>query len=83
MGRKTKLLFQGKEHEAEFIDVNQTNEYWNQYLLEDGTVLKLKPVATDVVRLVGAYDDEGNPIYVIKSKNIVSLSVPENLKRQG
>ena len=82
MSRKVKVNFQGQEHEAECIDINQNNEYWNQYLLEDGTVLKLKPVATDVVRLIGEYDGEGNPVYVVRSRHILTAVVPEALKKK-
>lgn len=82
MGRRTKIMFQGKECDAESVDVNQTSEYWNQYLLDDGTVVKFKTVVTDVVKLIGEYDGEGNPVYVIKSKNIVSVSAPDSLKKK-
>ena len=82
MSRTTRINFQGKECEAEYVDIGTNSEHWNQYLLEDGTVVKMKLVATDVLRLVGEYDDERNPIYVIKSKNIVSVSVPDHLKRK-
>lgn len=83
MSRRVKISYQGKEHEADYIDVNQSNERWNEYLLEDGTLLKLKPVTTDVAKLVGVYDGEGNPIYVIKSRIIVSAVVPDGLKQKA
>ncbi len=82
MSRNVKVNFQGQEHEAESVDINQTSEHWNQYLLEDGTILKLKSVATDVARLVEAYDEEGNPIYVVKSRNILTVVAPEQLKKK-
>ena len=40
MTNKIKINFGGEEVEALPIDINQTNEYWNQYLLDDGTVIK-------------------------------------------
>ena len=51
----------GQEVDAQVIDINQSNEYWNQYLLEDNTVLKMKLVATKVVRLVDQYDQAAIP----------------------
>lgn len=68
--------------DGEHIEINQASEYWNQYLLEDGTVLKMKLVATKVVRLVGQYDQVGNPVYFINSTNVVSLESPDNLKKK-
>ena len=82
MPRTTKIDFQGGEHEAEYVEVNQSTELWNQYLLEDGSLLKLKTIVTDVVRIVGAYDGEDNPVYVVKSRNLVSVASPEHLKRK-
>ncbi len=82
MANTVKIPFQGQEHEAVLVEANQSNEYWNQYLLDDGSVLKLKAVVTNIYRLLGAYNDTGEPIYVIKSGNIVTANCPDNLKRK-
>jgi len=82
MPRKIKVPYQGQMMDASVIDVQSSSEHWNQYLLEDGTVLKLKVVVTDVARIDGAYDAEGNPIYFVKSTNVLSLSCPEGLKKK-
>jgi len=81
MSRKVKVPFSGKEMDGTVVSVQQTQEYWNQYLLEDGSVIKMKLVATDIVRVDGQYDKEGNPVYIVKSTNIVSVQAPENLRR--
>lgn len=81
MGKKTKLVFQGQIVEAELIPVRSSQEGWSEYILEDGTVLRMKLVVTDVYRLEGIYDSDGNPIYHIKSTNAASAIPPENLKR--
>ena len=83
MVNKVKINFGGEEVEALPIDVNQTNEYWNQYLLDDGTVIKMKLVATKVLRVDNKYDLEGNPLYVIQSTNITSVNAPDNLKKKN
>ncbi len=79
---KIKVSFQGKEWEAESVDVNQGSERWNEYLLEDGSTLKIKTIVTEVARLSGQYDNDGNPVYVVKSGNVVVASSPEPLKRK-
>ena len=83
MVNKIKINFGGEEVEALPIDVNQTNEYWNQYLLDDGTVIKMKLVATKVLRVDNKYDLEGNPLYIIQSTNITSVNAPDNLKKKN
>lgn len=83
MERKTKVpLPNGGSADATIIDINSSQETWNQYLLSDGTVLKLKTVVTEAVRVDNQYDNEGNPVYVIKSTNVVSVIVPDSLKKR-
>jgi hypothetical protein len=78
-----KVNFGGEEVEAFPVEINQSNEHWNQYLLDDGTVVKMKLVATKVMRVDNKFDMEGNPLYIIQSTNITSVSAPDNLKKKG
>lgn len=57
-------------------------EHWNEYLVEDGSVLRVKLVATEVVRVDGQYDQEGNPLYIVNSTNVLAVSSPEDLMRK-
>jgi hypothetical protein len=82
MANKIKINFGGEEVEATPIEINQTNEYWNQYLLEDASVIKMKLVATKILRVDNKYDNEGNPLYVVQSTNITTVNAPDNLKRK-
>lgn len=82
MGRpKRRVPFQGKEVDATPVTPTQSNEHWNNYLLEDGTVIRMKLVATEFLKIYGEYDKEGNPVYVIKSTNIAAVEAPEELRR--
>jgi hypothetical protein len=64
------------------VTVTEANEAWSKVTLEDGTVIKLKPVVTSVVRAKGQYDAEGNPLYIVKTSLIlIPEQVPTNLKR--
>ena len=82
MSNKTKVIFNGKEVSATVIEVNQESSYWNNYLLDDQSVLKLKVILTKVARVDGAYDQEGNPVYVIQATNIVRVDCPDSLKKK-
>ena len=83
MGQNTvKIQFGGKQVDATPIDVNQAAEKWNEYLLEDGSVLKMKLVLKKVYRIEGQYDMEGNPIYAMQSTNVSSTTSPSELKRK-
>ena len=49
--------------------------------MDDGTVLKIKLVVTRVVRIDDLYDDQGDPVYVAQSTNVIVASVPDKLKK--
>ncbi len=68
---------------GEVIPVNAFQESQASYLLADGTTLTMRTVVTQVVRLRGRYDPEGNPVYVVKSQNIVNATAPEDLRRKN
>jgi hypothetical protein len=80
-GKRTIRLPNGDEVEADVIGFRTNAEYFSEYLLEDQTVLKLKPVVTEIVRLEGQYDTMGNPVYIVQSTNVVAVDAPDELRR--
>jgi hypothetical protein len=78
--RRKKIRVGEQEVEGSEVTFRSSVENWNEYLLDDGTVLKVKMVLTDITRL-DQWDTEGNPLYVLRSTNVVSTSPPEHLKK--
>ena len=72
----------GQDHEATEVSCQNAREHWNEYLLDDGAILKLKPVATEIFRIDDLRDGDGNPVYVLKSTNIVTVNAPEDLRKR-
>ena len=73
----------GQDMEGTIMTFRTAGEYWNEYLVDDGTVIKIKLVATEIVRIDGGHDPAtGDPLYVVKSTNVISVQAPENLKRE-
>lgn len=84
MERKTKIMFNGQLYDATLVPVTSSQEQWSEYILDDGSLLRLKTVVTEIYKIDGVYTAEGDPVYQIKSKNIASAISPEELKkRQG
>jgi hypothetical protein len=84
MPRKRKIQGpDGAEIEAEVLSFQSHGEHWNEYVVDDGTLLRLKPVVTEVMRLEGQYDQHGNPVYIVQSTNVLSVDAPDELKRGG
>jgi hypothetical protein len=78
--RKVKLP-DGREVEATVLPFQAGGEHWNEYLVDDGTVVRMKLVVTEILRLEGEYDREGNPGYLVNSQNVVNVSAPDELRR--
>lgn len=81
MERRRKIPFGNREVEAIEMTFQTGGEHWNEYVLNDGSVVRLKPVVTEILRAEGEYDNEGNPVYVIKATTVVSVSASERARR--
>lgn len=80
--RTRRVNFAGREVEAMQLNFRASGENWNEYLVDDGTVVRIKLVATEVFRIIDEYDADGNPQYIFRSGNVMVVSAPENLRRQ-
>lgn len=80
---KVQINFGGRQVEATPVEVTQSSERWNEYLLEDGTVMKMKLVLKKVLRVDGEFDGEGNPVYIMQSTNVSSITAPDHLKHKS
>lgn len=73
--------FRGRQVEALEVKFKAVREDWNEYDLEDGTTVRMKTVVSEVVRVPEQFDNEGNPVYVVKSTNLLVVKAPDNLKK--
>lgn len=78
MGSKIKVNWQESEVEGERLSFQTQAEEWNIYSAEDGSILKMKTVVSDIVRL-SVRKPDGEPVYLVKSTNIVETQVPPHL----
>ncbi len=67
--------------DAELIEITTADERWSTYELEDGTQVKFRPIVAEVWRVIDEYDAEGNPTYVFKLTQTLSVLSPDNLKK--
>ena len=71
----------GNEVEATNVDFTTIKEDWNEYKLDDGTVLKFKTVVSSIIRTEEYDPMTGDPIYHVRSTNILRVNVQETLKK--
>jgi hypothetical protein len=71
----------GREIDAMDVDFETIREDWNEYKLEDGTILKFKTIVSSIIRTAEFDPMTGDPVYHVRSTNILRVKVPEELKR--
>ena len=71
-----KLNLGGKAVEAERIDFKPIDENWSLYRLEDGTVLKLRLIVSEIFKLPGSDPLTGMPQFLAKSSNVMAVEPP-------
>ncbi len=67
--------------DAERVEIETRDETTSTFRLADGSEIRMRVAVTDILRVDGEYDGEGNPVYIVKSQNVVSVFSPENLRR--
>jgi len=69
--------------EGSAVSIAESTERWTELTLEDGTVLRVKPMIIGAIRIDGQWDQEGNPVYALKGGPPLTMLVssPDNLKK--
>jgi hypothetical protein len=70
--KKTIMIF-GIEVAVSDVPIVKAEERFNQYVLEDGSVLKVKSTATAMLRVDGQYLPDGNPVYIVLTSPAVNV----------
>lgn len=83
VARKKKIRIGDALVDATEVGFRPAGEHWNEYLLDDGTVVRIKLVVTSVVRVDGQFDNDGDPLYMVNSTNVMGVSSPEDLRRSS
>ena len=75
--QKIKLNLGGRAVEAEKMDFKPIDdENWSLYRLEDGTVVKLRLIVSEIFKLPGADPLTGMPQFLVKSSNVMAVESP-------
>lgn len=82
MSNRRKINFMGENRDAVIVDFEADKESFSTYILHDGTSLKIKAVLTEVLRIEGVYQPNGDPVYGIQAQQVLSVNAPESLRRK-
>jgi hypothetical protein len=73
----------GEKTEGVEVQVEESNEKWSEFTLQDGTVIRAKAAVTSAVRVNGQFDPLGNPLYLTNLTPVLTIvSVPEQLRKK-
>jgi len=72
----------GQMRDATIVDFEADKESFSTYILHDGTSLKIKAVLTEVLRIDGLYQPNGDPVYGVSATQVVAVNAPESLRRK-
>ena len=72
----------GVQGPTKAVDVVKAAENWSEYKLSDGTSLFLKPIVAEVRHVIGKYNEQGDPIYLITGTTIIRSKAPQRLRRK-
>ena len=76
MGEKKFMLDGGLQVKGERVDFKPLEEPWTKHQLPDGTVVRLKIVVSDIIRS-GQKNAAGEPIFAVRSSNVVAVDLPD------
>ena len=77
MARQTKVPFEGKQVNAVELGFETVREEWNEYKCEDGSTIRIKTVVSKLHRLEQKNVVTGEPIFMVRSSNIVDVVMAE------
>lgn len=67
---------------AEPVDIVSSKDGWSEFTLADETVIRVKGVLLDVKKMIGQFNAEGEPVYVMQLTMVNQARVPEQLKKK-
>jgi hypothetical protein len=80
--KTVKLNLGDQTVEAESLSYKPINEPWSIYQLDDGSIIKVKLVISDVFKLPTSDPLTGLPQYMIRSSNVMSVEPLESLSKR-
>jgi hypothetical protein len=73
----------GKVVDAVEVPVEESLERWSELKLEDGSILRVKMTVLSVSRVIGEWDPQGNPFYMVNMSPIIAVvEAPEHLRKK-
>ena len=63
--------------------IKTATEHWSEYALDDGNIIKIRPVILEITRIIGQTTADGKPLYEIKGTMVMDVNVKNTLRKTG
>jgi hypothetical protein len=80
--QKRMMTILGKEMEIADVPIVDMKEPSSEYQLEDGSVLRVRNVATAILRVQDQFNPDGTPVYLVLTTPAVTVQ-KSTLKPKG
>ena len=64
----------GQLKDCILVDTVEAKEPWSEYHLSDGSIIKMRSILVEIWRVKGEFDNEGNPVYVLKAGDVLNIT---------
>jgi hypothetical protein len=71
--QKRMMTILGQDMEVADVPIVSMNELPSEYELEDGSVLRVRNVATQILRVEGQFTPDGRPVYLVLTAPAVAV----------
>ena len=82
MAKRTRVQWGNETVDGIDLDFRTLREEWNEYETEDGTRIRVKLVVSEIIRTDRFDHQTDQPMYVVRSGNIVVVKAPDELKEE-
>lgn len=73
----------GQPGEGTEVPVEESNERWSEFTLQDGTIMRGKFTMASAIRVDGQFDVQGNPLYLVNMSPVFAIvSVAEEFRKK-
>ncbi len=82
VAKRTKVQWGNETVDGIDLDFRTLREEWNEYETEDGSRIRVKLVVSEIIRTDRFDHQVDQPVYVVRSGNIVVIKAPDELKEE-
>ena len=77
------VKYQNRDVVVDVIPFKVLTQDWSEYQLQDGTVIRVQHVVTEIQRYENEHSPNGDPVYGLQGHNVVvAISIPDHLRKQ-